>query len=48
MFCFIYFLVLLVSSCCCLDVIDFNNLQDLEGEEFEPQAREGAKCPSPC
>jgi hypothetical protein len=43
MYCLIYIIVLLVSGCYRLDVVDFNNLQDLEPEEFEQQAREEGK-----
>jgi hypothetical protein len=41
---FIYLLLLLVSGRYHLDAVDFNNLQDLEVEEFEQQAGEEGKC----
>jgi hypothetical protein len=43
MYYFIYFLVLLVSDRYHLDAIDFDNLQDLELEDFEQQAGEQGK-----
>jgi hypothetical protein len=45
MYCFIYLFVLLVADRYRLDVIDFNNFQDLEPEEFEQQVREKASDP---
>jgi hypothetical protein len=44
MYCCIYFLLLLVSGHCRLDIVDFNNLQDLKPEDFEQQAGEQGKC----
>jgi hypothetical protein len=41
MYHFIYFLLLFVFDCYHLDVVDFNNFQDLELEDFEEQAGEG-------
>jgi hypothetical protein len=38
---FLFLLMLLISDHYHLDVVDFNNLQDLELEEFEQQAGEG-------
>jgi hypothetical protein len=39
-----YLLVLLVFGCYRLDVVDFNNFQDLESKDFEQQVREEGKC----
>jgi hypothetical protein len=36
-YCFISFLMMLVSNRCCLDAVIFDSLQDLEAEEFEQQ-----------
>jgi hypothetical protein len=44
MYSFINLLVLLVFGYYRLDAIDFNNLQDLESEDFEQQAGEKGKC----
>jgi hypothetical protein len=41
---FIYLLVLLIFGRYRLDAIDFNNLQDLEPEEFEQQVGEDGMC----
>jgi hypothetical protein len=43
MYHFIYCLVLFVSGLYRLHVVDFNNFQDLELEEFEQQAVEEGK-----
>jgi hypothetical protein len=43
MYCYIYLLVLLVSGRYRLDIIDFDNLQDLEPEDFEQQEGEQGK-----
>jgi hypothetical protein len=40
----IHYLVLLVFDRYRLDIADFNNLQDLEPEDFEQQAGEQGKC----
>jgi hypothetical protein len=44
MYCFIYFLVLLVFNRRCLSGV-FDILLDLEAEYFEQQAGEEDKCP---
>jgi hypothetical protein len=41
MYCFIYFLVF---GRCRLDAVDFDNLKDLEEQDFEQQAGEQSKC----
>jgi hypothetical protein len=43
MYCYIYLLVFLVSGRYRLDIVDFDNLQDLEPEDFEQQEGEQGK-----
>jgi hypothetical protein len=43
MYCFIYFLRLYVYIRYRLDVVDFDNLQDLEEQDFEKQVGEHGK-----
>jgi hypothetical protein len=43
MYCLIYLLALLVSSHYQLDAVNFNDLQDLEPEDFEQREGEQGK-----